>query len=175
MYIQKYISSNISQNAKLSICRAYPPNLKLCEDPQDLSQSHWNFHTLLIMYRDNFPSPLYICTPKKVFSLHPSKQSDQIIFTNSPLKIGFVTVVSWVFILKTNCSRVSARKEKHPECKTIQYSISSTRRQQLDETHALPTDVTGFTRNGGVPDFVAQQQMPTYSVFVGENGYNAVA
>ena len=72
MYIQKYISSNIAQNAKLPICRADPPNLKLGEDPQDLSQSRWNFHTLLIMCRDNFPSPLYIRTSKKVFSLHPT-------------------------------------------------------------------------------------------------------
>ena len=74
MYIQKYISSIIAQIAKVVNLPCLPPNLKLCEDPQDLSQSHLNFHTLLIMYRDNFPSPLYICTPQKVFSLHPNGQ-----------------------------------------------------------------------------------------------------
>src|SRR6218665_3556336 len=56
------------KNAKLSICRAYPPNLKLCEDPQDLLQSHCNFHTLLIIYRDNFPSPLYMYAQKSFFT-----------------------------------------------------------------------------------------------------------
>ena len=76
------------KNAKLSICRAYPPNLKLCEDPQDLVQSHWNFHTLLIIYRDNFPSPLYICTPKKVFSLHPTVHIIFITFDKHSPDLG---------------------------------------------------------------------------------------
>jgi len=63
MYIQRYISSNIAQNGKLPICCADPPNLKLGEGLQDLSQSHWNFHTLLIMYRDSFPSKKFFhCT-----------------------------------------------------------------------------------------------------------------
>lgn len=64
--------------------------------------------------------------------------------------------------------RFSVTKQTHTEYKTINYTMTSTRRHQLDEVNSQNAE-----RNG-MSDFGAQQ-MPCYTVFVGENGFSDVS
>ena len=53
-----------------------PHNFNLVEAPQDISQSYWNFYTIFLIYRDNFPPLLHLNLRQFFFlplqSLHPS-------------------------------------------------------------------------------------------------------
>lgn len=63
--------------------------------------------------------------------------------------------------------RIRSRKKTKQECKTLNYHFLSNGSRHLDPTNC---NLTG----NDTQDMVAQQMMPTYSVFVGDEEFNGI-
>jgi hypothetical protein len=68
----------MAKNAICEFVTPTPPNVNLVERPQDLSQSLYNFYTLLLRCIDNFPSLLDVEIFILKMSLHPNKHASCI-------------------------------------------------------------------------------------------------